>query len=163
MGEHTTVVMTAQEAIKYYNKIDNPENRNKFFTCIEWLKSNLVQLNDSSMIYYVDFDWSSYHMTRPWRSAMSQGRAIQAFLKAYELTKDTMYIDYARKAMNTLFTEVKDGGVTYKDRSGYWYEEYADDNVPQSRVLNGMIVVLQALSDYKKVTADTTACFPKEV
>jgi hypothetical protein len=158
VGEHVTVVMTAQEAIKYYDKIDYPGNRDKFFACIKWLKSNLVQLNDSSMIYYVDFDWSSYHMTKPWRSAMSQGRAMQAFLKAFALTKDPMYLDYARKTMNTLFTEVKDGGVTYKDSIGYWYEEYADDSVPPSRVLNGMIVVLQALSDYQKVTNDTNAC-----
>jgi hypothetical protein len=45
------------------------------------------------------------------------------------------------------------------DSSGYWYEEYADDNVPQSRVLNGMIVVLQALSDFYKVTNDAGALF----
>lgn len=90
---------------------------------------------------------------------MNQGRAIQAFIKAYELSSDTLYLNLARRSMNTLYTEVKDGGVTYIDSSGYWYEEYADDNVPQSRVLNGMIVVLQALSDFHKVTNDPGSLF----
>ena len=61
--------------------------------------------------------------------------------------------------MNTLYTEVKDGGVTYKDATGFWYEEYADDSVPQSRVLNGMIIVLQALLDFHKVTNDRLSLF----
>jgi len=90
---------------------------------------------------------------------MNQGRAMQAFIKAYEKTGDTSYLAYARKSMNTLFTQVKDGGVTCMDSTGYWYEEYADDNVPQSRVLNGMIVVLQALSDFHKTTNDPNSLF----
>jgi len=90
---------------------------------------------------------------------MNQGRAMQAFLRAYEKTSDKRFLDNARKSMNALYTEVKDGGVTYIDSTGYWYEEYADDGAPQSRVLNGMIVVLQALSDYYKVTNDSSAYF----
>lgn len=158
-GEHVTVVMTAQEAFKYYKNIKDPASRSKFFTCIDWLKSNSSNLNDSSIIYYVDFDWPSYKMKKPWRSAMSQGRAMQAFLKAFELTKDSTYLDYAKRSMNTLYTNVVDGGVTYKDTTGLWYEEYADDSVAQSRVLNGMIVVLQALSDFHKVTDDESSLF----
>ena len=58
------------------------------------------------------------------------GKGYSGILKAFEKTGDTLYLDYARKSMNTLYTEVKDGGVTYKDSTGYWYEEYADDNAP---------------------------------
>ena len=90
---------------------------------------------------------------------MNEGRAMQAFIKAYEKTSDTVYLDYARKSLNTLYTLVKNGGVTYFDSTGYWYEEYADDNVPQSRVLNGMMVVLRGLSDYYKLTKDPGANF----
>lgn len=157
VGEHVTVVMASQEALKYYKNIGDTTMQNKFFACIEWLTSNSTKLNDSSIIFYVNFDWPSFSMKKPWRSAMSQGRAMQAFLKAYEFTGDSAYLGYARKSMNTLYTAVKDGGVTYFNSSGYWYEEYADDSVPESRVLNGMIVVLQALSDYYKVTNDPEA------
>jgi hypothetical protein len=158
-GEHETVVMTAQAAFKYYENIEDQVSRSKFFTCIDWLKANNSNLNDSSIIYYVDFDWPSYKMKKPWRSAMSQGRAMQAFLKAFELTKDSTYLDYAKRSMNTLYADVVDGGVTYKDTNGFWYEEYADDSVPQSRVLNGMIVVLQALWDFHKITNDESSLF----
>jgi heparosan-N-sulfate-glucuronate 5-epimerase len=158
LGKQYSTVTVAEQAIKWAEEKDSA-NTEKFFNCINWLTTNHKVLNDSSIIFFDYYDWPSYKMTSPWRSAMNQGRAMQAFLKAFVKTNDTIYLDYARKSMNTLFTEVKDGGVTYKDSSGFWYEEYADDSVPQSRVLNGMIVVLQALSDYIKVTSDPEASF----
>lgn len=158
IGKQYDVVTVAEEALKS-SKSDNLDISEKFFNCIKWLKEKGTILNDSSIIYLDYYDWPGYKMTSPWRSAMNQGRAMQAFIKAYEKTGDTMYVNWARRSMNTLYTEVKDGGVTYKDDNGYWYEEYADDNVPQSRVLNGMIVVLQALSDFYKVTKDQGALF----
>jgi rhamnogalacturonyl hydrolase YesR len=127
--------------------------------CSSDLTNNYTILNDSSIIYLDYYDWPGYKMTSPWRSAMNQGRAMQAFVRAFEKTNDRAYLEYARKAMNVLYTEVKDGGVTYKDSTGYWFEEYADDGVPQSRVLNGMIVTLQGLSDYYKVTKEAGALF----
>jgi hypothetical protein len=151
-------VSVAEHAIKWSDEKEKNSTGN-FLNCINWLAKNNKILNDSSIIFLVYFDWPSYKMTSPWRSAMNQGRAMQAFLKAYEKNNDPIYLDYARRSMNALYTEVKDGGVTYKDSLGYWYEEYADDNVPQSRVLNGMIVVLQALSDFHKVTKDSGALF----
>jgi hypothetical protein len=98
-------------------------------------------------------------MKAPWRSAMNQGRAMQAFLRAYRKTADTQWLECARKAMNTLFTGVSAGGVTYFDSTGYWYEEYADDSAPGSRVLNGMIVVLEALKEYDDETGSRPAGF----
>lgn len=158
IGKQYNPVAIAENAIKWYNAKDTAGSR-IFFSSIKWLTDNYTILNDSSIIYSDYYDWPGYRMIAPWRSAMNQGRAIQAFIKAYERTNDTIYLNLARRSMNTLYTEVCNGGVTYKDTSGYWYEEYADDNVPQSRVLNGMIVVLQALSDYQKVTQDPSACF----
>lgn len=153
LGKKYNTITIAEQALKWSSQKDS-ESRRNFFNCITWLKDNSKMLNDSSIIFRDYYDWPSYNMKSPWRSAMNQGRAMQAFLKAYEKTGDTLYLNLARKSMNALFTEVKNGGVTYKDSLGYWYEEYADDNVPQSRVLNGMIVVLQALSDFHKVTND---------
>lgn len=158
LGKQYSIVTVAEQSIKWADEKDSA-NTEKFFNCINWLITNQIILNDSSIIFFDYYDWPSYKMTSPWRSAMNQGRAMQAFLKAFAKTNDTIFLDYARKSMNALNTEVKDGGVTYKDSSGFWYEEYADDSVPQSRVLNGMIVVLQALSDYQRVTNDPDAVF----
>jgi hypothetical protein len=158
VGPQYNTVAIAEYAIRLAQEKDTL-NSDVFQNCINWLISRSEVLNDSSLILLNRYDWPSYKMSSPWRSAMNQGRAMQAYLVAYEKTSDKLFLDYARKSMNALFTEVKDGGVTYIDSSGYWYEEYADDYAPQSRVLNGMIVVLQALSDYYRVTKDSSACF----
>ncbi|MCB8999477.1 MAG: hypothetical protein H6540_05340 [Bacteroidales bacterium] len=158
IGKKYNFIAVAEYAIKISGNEDSL-SRKHFFNCIHWLIGEGVVLNDSSFLYENDYDWPGYKMTSPWRSAMNQGRAIQALLKAFEITGDSSWLMYANKSMNTLYTEVQDGGVTYKDEKGYWYEEYADSGAPQSRVLNGMIVVLQGLSDYYKVTGDTSALF----
>ncbi len=158
LGKQYNPVSIAEHAIRWSDDKDTLKTGN-FFNCINWLMNNCTILNDSSIIYLDYYDWPDFDLTSPWRSAMNQGRAMQAFLKAYEKTGDSLYLNMARKSMNTLFTEVRDGGVTYIDSTGYWYEEYADDSVPQSRVLNGMIVVLQALSDFHKATWDPNALF----
>lgn len=158
LGKQYNAVTVAEQALKY-SGLNDTSARKSFFNCIKWLTDNFTILNDSSILFNDFYNWPSYQMTSPWRSAMNQGRAMQAFIKAFEMTGDSAYLEYARKSMNSLYTEVKNGGLTYIDSSGYWYEEYADDNVPQSRVLNGMIVVLQALSDFYKVDKDTGAYF----
>ncbi len=158
LGKQYNPVSIAEHAISWADGRDSVTN-SRFYACIEWLMNNYTVLNDSSIIYLDYFDWPSFGMTSPWRSAMNQGRAMQAFLKAYEKTGDTLYLNLAIKSMNTLHTEVRVGGVTYVDSTGYWYEEYADDNVQESRVLNGMIVVLQALSDFHKATNNKNALF----
>lgn len=158
LGKQYSVVSVSEQVLRWTDGKDTLTKGN-INNCLKWLISSGVALNDSSVIYYDNYDWPSYKMKAPWRSAMNQGRTIQAFTKAYQKTGDSLYLDYARRSMNTLFTKVEEGGVSYIDSSGYWYEEYADDNVPQSRVLNGMIVVLQALSDFYKVTNDSNARF----
>ena len=152
------IVSVAEETLRWSAEKDSVAEK-QFFTSISWLIQTGKLLNDSSIIFCNYYDWSHYEMKAPWRSAMNQGRVMQSFLKAFKKTRDSIYLEYARKSMNTLYTEVKNGGVTYIDNTGYWYEEYADDNVQQSRVLNGMIVVLQGLSDYYNVTKDPGALY----
>lgn len=158
LGEQYNTVAVAEYAIRLSEKTE-ASNESYFFNCINWLIYNGTVLNDSSIIFLNRYDWSGYKMISPWRSAMNQGRAMQAFIKAYEKTGDTIYLNYARRSMNSLYVSVKEGGVTYMDSTGYWYEEYADDDTPQSRVLNGMIAVLQGLSDFYKVTSDPGSLF----
>lgn len=158
LGKQYNIVTVAEYAIDLSKQSDASKG-NQFFNCVNWLIHNSTFFNDSSIIFLNHYYWPGYKMSPPWRSAMNQGRAMQAFINAYEKTGDTSYLVYSKKSMNTLYTPVKDGGVTYMDSTGYWYEEYSDDNVPQSRVLNGMIVVLQALSDFHKVTDDSNALF----
>lgn len=156
VGKQYNTVSVAEYAVRIAGKGGNDTS---FFNCIEWLVGQGKRLNDSSLIYLNNYDWPAYSMHSPWRSAMNQGRVMQAFLAAYGKTSDSVYLEYAGKAMRCLYTDVLHGGVTCFDSTGYWYEEYADDGAPESRVLNGMIVVLEALHEYGSTTGDPSAAY----
>jgi hypothetical protein len=75
-------------------------------------------------------------------------------IKAHEITGDAKCIDTAHILWNSFFVEVKDGGVTYKTPTGWWYEEYADIGGKESRVLNGMMYTLLGIHEYYQYNRD---------
>lgn len=154
LGKKYNIVAIAEEALRF-SRSENKEVRQRLLVSAEWLRDNAVELNDSSLIYYNYFDWNHYGMKAPWRSAMSQGRVMQAYLAAARETGDSSWIDLARLSMNTLLVPVSEGGVSYLGEDGWWYEEYADDSAEESRVLNGMIVVLEGLMEYHRMVNDS--------
>ena len=96
LGKQYNTVTVAEQAIKWSDDKDTAVVRD-FFNCIKWLTNNYAFLNDSSIIYLDYYDWPSFKMTSPWRSAMNQGRAMQAFLKAFEKTRDSIYLSLCQK------------------------------------------------------------------
>jgi heparosan-N-sulfate-glucuronate 5-epimerase len=118
--------------------------------------ANAINYGNYSILEY-DFPWPIYNMTPKWRSGMAQGQAIQALVKAHEITGDANYIDTAHMLLNSFFVKVKDGGVTYKTPTGWWYEEYADIGGKESRVLNGMMYTLLGIHEYYQYTGDNNA------
>jgi heparosan-N-sulfate-glucuronate 5-epimerase len=124
-----------------------------------WLVNNAKSHGNYSILEY-KFSFPRYEMESPWRSALAQGKAVEALTKAYDVTNNKTYIDTAKSLLNSFFVEVKDGGVTLKTpEDGWWYEEYADDGANSSRVLNGMIWAVLSIYDYYKYTNDTNAKF----
>lgn len=80
---------------------------------------------------------------------MAQGVGVQVLLIAYNLTKDDKYMIVAESAMKSFNKEVKLDGVTYKDKEGWCYEEYASPHWnKEPRVLNGFIFALLGINDY---------------
>jgi hypothetical protein len=123
-----------------------------------WLVDNVAHASNYS-IYEYRFPWPPYCLQPPWHSAMAQSQAIQALIKAKEITQNQKYVDSARMLLKSFFVEVKDGGVTYKTpNDGWWYEEYASSNGgKESRVLNGMIFALLGIYEYYNYTHDDDA------
>ena len=81
-----------------------------------------------------------------------------ALTKAYELTGKIRYIDSAKKALMSFFVDVKDGGVTYKDKNDeWWFEEYAGSKKDEPRVFNGAIYALLDIFYYWEITNDKDA------
>lgn len=112
-----------------------------------------------SLLEY-NFPWPPYNLTPPWRSAMTQAVALQALIKANEITGNATYLNHAKELLNAFLVEVKNGGVTYKTPdNGWWFELYAGQSRIEPRVLNGMLVSVLGIYDYYNYTKDMTAKF----
>ncbi|HZD34188.1 MAG TPA: D-glucuronyl C5-epimerase family protein [Nitrososphaeraceae archaeon] len=147
-----TIIHTAMD---FYHAGDT-----KFFmNNVDWLVDNAVAKDGFSTFEYW-YDWPTYNLKKPWRSAMANGEALTPLVKAHELTGDMLYLDAAKKLLNSFFVKVEDGGITYKDSyKSWWYEEYVADNfgAEESRVLNGMLFALIGVYEYYKYMDDPDA------
>jgi heparosan-N-sulfate-glucuronate 5-epimerase len=153
-----TVASKASHYYGIYQQKHSNEAKQSLINNANWLVSNAANRGNYSILEY-RFNWPPYGLKPPWRSGMAQAQAIQALIKAYEVTKDKKYLDTSKMLLNSFFIEVKDGGVTYKTpKEGWWYEEYASRNESnESRVLNGMIFALLGIHDYYTYTRDPNA------
>jgi hypothetical protein len=87
----------------------------------------------------------------PSASALSQGNAISALLRGFQLSGDKDLLSVATDAFNALSRPLEDGGVLNVDSCGHlWFEEY--QMYPPSHVLNGFIFALWGILDYARVT-----------
>lgn len=89
-----------------------------------------------------------------WYSAMGQGHGLSVLARAYHLSKRTVYLEVAQKALEPFQKLSKDHGVLAKYMHELpWYEEYP--TTPPTFVLNGFIYSLIGLYDlYKLAPAD---------
>lgn len=140
---------------------DRGEYRRAFLHVADWLVANLTIRRAGGIrfgVWEYHFPWSIYKLKPPWVSGMAQGCGLQVLAKAYEATGDKKYLEAAALARNAFLVEVRDGGVTYKDRDDeWWYEEYAAPEALPSRVLNGMEHALIGLDEYSRITGDSQA------
>ena len=154
-----TISQCALDSHLDYKQTGDETQREILINNSNWLANNAVSRGNYSVLEY-NFPWPEYNLTAPWLSAMAQGQAIQALVKAHEVTNNNTYLETAKKLLNSFFVEVEDGGVTYKSpNSGWWYEEYAGIGGKEPRVLNGMMWTLIGIYSYYNYTNDPTAKF----
>jgi hypothetical protein len=155
LGIQRNPVTIIHTSMDYYNT----RNTEYFINNVNWLVDNAVKKDGFSTFEY-GYDWPTYNLKQPWRSAMANGEALTPLVKAHEITGDMLYLYTAKELLNSFFVKVEDGGVTYKDSySSWWYEEYVADNIgaKESRVLNGMLFALIGVYEYYKYTNDMDA------
>jgi hypothetical protein len=163
-GPQLNPITIAQSAINNYRNIQesNFTNETEMINLIikaDWLLGHAKLKGNYSILEY-NFDFPPTKMKAPWISAMAQAQAIQALINAHNLTKDDRYLNLSEYLLNAFYVEVKDGGITYKDNNGWWYEEYASpSNLNERRVLNGMGFTLLGLHDYYEYTNSSKAKF----
>ncbi|WP_161883839.1 D-glucuronyl C5-epimerase family protein [Deinococcus alpinitundrae] len=131
-------------------------------------KMSRFQIEDGSFRY--EFPFLNYEAG--WVSSMMQGLAMSVYARAYELTKDPIYVKRGDTAMDFTLKSVKDGGVRTDlsdldpSLAGYvWFEEYP--NLPNMKqpnqwpgysavktayTLNGYMFTLVGINDWAKTT-----------
>jgi hypothetical protein len=153
--------IVAKYAIEYYQMLQqHPEDsvrRRYFGNCVFWLDSAITEVNGHAL--YV-FDWQQpwyLKVGKPFTCGMTSGRAMEVFTDAFALDGDSNHLKQSARLVRGYALAVKEGGFTYKEPEGWWYEEIADTGMQTPRILDGHIFALTGLNKYFMLTRDTLA------
>lgn len=147
LGPQRNPVNIAQYGLVYWDE----GKKEQFLNIANWLVEN-VSYRDGFAVWEYKFPWKSYNMIPPWVSGMAQGLGVEVLGRAYHLTGKDLYLEVAKKALKALQVPIEKGGVRIDIGNGWWYEEYADLEGKNPRVLNGMIYALEGVYNFWSIT-----------
>lgn len=132
----------------WFSKSGDEQEKEVFRLHLNWLMDHANQESDRASWDYL---YNSGPEKAPWQSSISQGMAISALLRGYQLFGHRPYLEMAEKSFRYLDQPVAMGGFRFTD-SQYklWYEE---DNF-QHHILNGHLYALYGVYDLIRVTGD---------
>ncbi|UNX56229.1 D-glucuronyl C5-epimerase family protein [Georgenia sp. TF02-10] len=98
-------------------------------------------------------------LTAPWYSGMAQGQALSLFVRLHAETDDDRWTDAADATARTFDARPGEGGPWFAHvvDGHLWFEEYVDDAVAPTQVVNGHIYAAFGLYDYATRTGDPDA------
>ncbi len=161
-GNQYNATIVSNYAIDYYQLVTEKKDtaaETKFLNCINWLADN-ISYKDHYALY--EFNWKQPFydsVGAPWTSGMTSGRAIEAFTAAYKLYHSQLYLDHAMALLRGFYQPIQKGAFTYKEPTGWWYEEYADSNMHTPRVLDGHIFALLGVHKFWLLTKNDSAAY----
>ncbi|MDY6786870.1 MAG: D-glucuronyl C5-epimerase family protein [candidate division WOR-3 bacterium] len=144
-------------ADKIYEEEDTTdENKQKIYEYADKLAKR--HLSDEYPDIWNKFPWPPYGLMNGWTCGLTAGRMLQLFVRAYKLSQDNRYLNYAAKMIPFFYTDIKDKGcrVVINDDE-WWYEEYASPDIEPPFILNGMISTVLCIDEYYKITGDDKA------
>ena len=92
---------------------------------------------------------NSAHLTQ---SSMCQSEGASLLIRAYLITKNELYLDYAKSAINFMIKDVNKGGTCVYDDDKVIFQEYVSKE--NLSVLNGWIFSIFGLYDIFLITKD---------
>lgn len=137
-----------------YKKTKDEKSKQNFFNCVHWLQDNLTVKNNYA---FYSFNWQQpwYDSVKtPFTSAMTSGLAIRAFVYAYKITNSPHYLYFSNLLLRGFYVPIQEGGFTYREKNGWWFEEIADKNMNTPRILDGHIFAIQGLQTYWNETKE---------
>ncbi|HEY3066260.1 MAG TPA: D-glucuronyl C5-epimerase family protein [Methylomirabilota bacterium] len=125
----------------------------RFLNQVHWLERNAV-IRDDEAVWRYSFDWREGRcdLKAPWISALAQGLAMSALVRAVRVTGRKELLDLARAATRVFERGIEEGGVATREGHGALYEEYPGRPLP--RILDGFLFSLLGLYDVAVETDD---------
>jgi heparosan-N-sulfate-glucuronate 5-epimerase len=160
IGRQYNPIAIAQYGLGNYNLFrhaGDTSRRANFLIAADWLVSHLQTNAHATSVWNHHFDWEYRDILKaPWYSGLAQGQGISLLVRACKESRDTKYLDAARRAFTSFSHPISDGGVTFTDdRGDLWFEEYIVS--PPTHILNGFIWAAWGVYDYFLVTKDQSA------
>lgn len=122
------------------------ESLRDFDRAVEWVMNE--QRPDGSWDCFGPIESKKYSV-----SSMCQGEAASLLLRKYIETKDIVFYEASKKAIDFMLKPIQEGGTANYINEDVMFEEYALPN-EVSTVLNGWIFSLFGLFDFIKVSDD---------
>lgn len=159
-GTHYNATIVANYAIEYFNKYQKQKNElylQQFNHCIDWLKDS-VTISNNQALYFFNWRQAWYPLVKgKFTSGISSGRAIEALLVAFQYSKDSAVLQLAQQLMRGYYLPIQQGGFTYQEKSGWWYEEIADSSLQTPRILDGHIYAILGVQKLWEITKQDSA------
>jgi hypothetical protein len=128
-----------------YRKSRSEENLAAFDNIVHWL----VKEQNAKGVWLTRFPAKKYGLFDPFPCAMVQGLAISCLVRAFLITRQKEYIDFAVRALEPYRVDVSVGGVASYTGGRVFFEEFPAD--PCHHVLNGFIFAIWGLHDLARV------------
>lgn len=161
LGKFENPVHVCQYGFTYFDLFmaGKLECKQKWWNCVNWVMNHSEDRDNSSFLPY-NISWPDFHMTAPWYSGLAQGCAVQLLLDAYNYSKEEKYLEKATRFLNSFFVTIESNGITnMTENDGWWYEEYADINGSNPRVLNGMMFAVLYIYAYNQIVHDNVSSY----
>jgi len=120
-----------------------------------WLVERAEPFAAGGVVWRTPSSNPKYELGVNYISAIVQGLAISALVRAFLHFDDERYLRTARAALPVLSVPVEEGGLLAESRWGPAYEEYPAQ--PYSHVVNGFMFCLMGLHDLISVADDQEA------
>jgi len=141
-------------ALVYHNSRVSQEAKVELLGMAEDILKQATDKEDV-ISFIIDESYERFGLSGQYLSAIVQGKAASLFIRCYQKTEDSLWLDLARKSLNHFNLTVKEGGIKRLLPSNLeWMEEYPSEK--PSMVLNGFLFWLIALCEYCAVSKDET-------
>lgn len=128
-----------------------------FWTQIAWLRSNAHRTPEGGAVWTYDFPWREGRalLRPPWVSALAQGLAMSALMRAWTLDRNPADRDLAQRAAVAFALPPERSGVRVEDGADVFYEEYPAP--PYPRIFDGFAFAVLGLHDVARHGDDEAA------